>query len=97
MRPWEALGLDWPTERVMEKLAERFIRPYHVEDIFLNGAVYMRNQQGKTGDWKMIGMTSQGKILTIVVMTVESTQLLRPITGWPATDRDIEYFWTKRR
>jgi len=97
MRPWEAEGLDWATERVIQKLLDRGIFQYQVEQVFLNAPAYKRNLEGNTGDWKMIGWTNGSRELTIIVLTIEETRLLRPITGWPATELESKYFHAKRR
>jgi len=43
------------------------------------------NVRHHAGDWKMMGKTSGGRRLTIVVRFYEDRAVLRPITGWETT------------
>lgn len=97
MLPWEAEGFDWATERVIEKLADRRISQFQVEEVFLNGAAFKSNRIDQTGDWLMIGLTNRGRPLTVVVLVIDETRSLRPITGWDSSISEVDYFRRKRR
>lgn len=84
MHPAQAEAFEWD-EANDAHLAVHGIRPEDVEEVWLNGAVWVRNRRGRAGDWKMLGRTDGGRALTIVVQLRVHARLLRAITGWDTT------------
>ncbi len=53
--------------------------------MFLTDPAWARNKRRGSGDWKMVGVTEGGRVLTVVMAVNERTRWLRPITGWAST------------
>lgn len=68
------------------ELARHHITAAEVEEVFADDPTWVPNRRRRSGDWKMIGDTSGGRLLTIVVRHDNDARLLRPITGWDATE-----------
>lgn len=86
MHPRDAELFDWDEENERElETSEHPIKPWEPEEVFENGPKWIKNKKSGSGDWKMIGETSGGRTLTIVVTTNEVNRSIRPITGWPTT------------
>lgn len=88
MHPSEAEGFEWNDGNEGE-LARHGIRPFEVEQVWGNDPAFAGNRAGMAGDWKMVGRTDGGRVLTIIVLTKPDTRTLRSITGYdsPAGDR----------
>lgn len=64
MHPALAECFEWDDANVAH-LAVHGIRPEEVEEIWLNDPIWAPNRRGRSGDWKMIGLTDAGRPLTI--------------------------------
>jgi uncharacterized DUF497 family protein len=84
MHPAQAEGFEWDDANVAH-LAAHGIRPEEVEEVWLNGPVWVPNRRGRSGDWKMIGWTDAGRALTVVLQLKAQVQMMRAITGWDTT------------
>ena len=97
--PSTADGFEWDYEADgnVEHLARRSpaIREWEVEEIFNNRPRWVPNRR-KSGDFKMIGRTDDGRELTIIVEWKPSTMTLRAFTGWPCTTGERTRYLRKR-
>jgi hypothetical protein len=95
MHPSRSGGFDWREESETH-LARHGVRPWEVDEVFLNGPVWAPNKKGMTGAWLMLGWTDGGRALSIVVAMDEDTAMLRAITGWDTTTAEAARFLRKR-
>lgn len=87
MHPAQAFGFEWDEDNE-EHLASHGITPWEVEQVFLNGPVWVPNRKDRSGAWKMLGWTDGGRALTIILVVIEAAKtpgMLRAFTGWDAT------------
>jgi hypothetical protein len=84
MNPYEAESIDWDADNE-EHLALHRIYPWDVEDVIANSEVWVPNKRVGSGDWKVIGPDSGGRMLTVVCEYDSGRRFLRPITGWETT------------
>lgn len=90
--PYDAEGWDWDEGNETE-LAGHHIVPEEVYTVWENGPLFVPNVKHRAGDWKMIGVTSGGRRLTIIVRFEEERLLNRAITGWDSTEGErSKYF-----
>jgi len=90
--PSQAEAWDWDAGNEAE-LAAHGIRPEEVQEVWASGARFAPNKRHRPGDWKMMGLTTAGRRLSIVVRYDSGRRTLRPITGWDATDGErTKYF-----
>jgi hypothetical protein len=91
VHPRDSEGFEWDEANESE-LAAHQIRPWEVEEVFLNSPRWSRNKAARSADWKMVGRTDAGRPLTIVVSMNQRTLWLRPVTGWkPTADEEAKY------
>jgi uncharacterized DUF497 family protein len=55
------------------------------ESVFWNGCTFVPNKRYRSGDWKMIGLTDGGRVLTLVISYDSGFRRIRVITGWDTT------------
>ncbi len=99
MHPAQATRFEWD-EATEGHLASHGIAPWEVEQVFLNEPVWVPNRKNRSGAWKMIGWTDNGRALTIIVAVSKSAGtpgMLRAFTGWGATTGDFTRYLNKRR
>lgn len=82
--PTQAETFDWDEGNEAE-LAAHHISPAEVHQVWENGPLFVPNIRHRAADYKMVGLTSGGRRLTIVVRYDSERRLLRPITGWDIT------------
>ena len=82
--PTTATAWEWDDGNERE-LAGHGISSMDVYEVWANGAYWVPNRRGRSGDWKMCGRTDGGRRLTVVVRFYPDRGLIRPITGWDAT------------
>lgn len=82
--PRDAEFIEWD-ESNEEHLAEHSIGPAEVQNVIEEAMTWAPNKKNRAGDWKVIGKTHGGRLLTIVVRYDEDRRCLRPITGWETT------------
>lgn len=70
------------------KIARHHLTPLEVEAVFDNEPGWKPNKRGMAGNWKMIGRTNGGRILTVIVLWKEEQRILRAITEWGAGKGD---------
>ncbi len=87
MGPSHAEALLWDEGNESELGVHR-ISTVDVEEVFWSNPIWFRNRRNRSGDWKMLGRTGGGRVLTIVCAWEEDRRALRPITGWDATDAE---------
>jgi uncharacterized DUF497 family protein len=56
-----------------------------VRKVFYNEGVFCSNKNAGTGDWKLVGRTNAGRVLTVVLHYNEEARSIRAITGWDST------------
>lgn len=98
MHPAQAAGFEWDDANEGH-LAARGITPWEVEQVFLNGPVWVPNRKNRSGAWKMVGWTDGGRALTIIVAAGESREtpgMLRAFTGWDATAGEFTRYLNRR-
>lgn len=89
MHPRDAEVFDWDEGNEAELETPRHpIKPWEVEEVFQNGPLWVRNKREGSGDYKMIGETDGGRLLTVVVTTNDANNSIRPITGWEVTQAE---------
>lgn len=94
MHPSQAEEFEWDEGNERELAAHR-IRPEEVEEVYCDHPIFMRNKQGRSGDWKMVGYTDAGRALTIIVLVKDAGRILRAITGWDAPRGDRSRYLEK--
>ncbi len=85
MDPRSAEALEWDEGNESELAAHR-ISSLDVEDVFWSKPIWFPNRDNRSGEWKMLGRNRGGRALTIVCAWDDVRRVLRPITGWDATD-----------
>lgn len=95
--PEEAEAFEWDddedergnTAHLAEDRADRPGIPWwEVEEVFENGGFFVPNKKGRSGTWKMLGLTKGARRLTVIVEYDEVRRILRPITGWDCTSEE---------
>jgi uncharacterized DUF497 family protein len=82
MHPSFAEHIEWD-EGNEPKLASHRISTEEVEDLLYQSPRWLQNPgEGRSGHFKVVGITSAGRALTIIFEWKEITRSLRPITGW---------------
>lgn len=84
MHPTYASEFIWD-EGNEEELHRHGISPVEVEQVFEGNSVWAPNKKGMSGDWKMVGVTKGGRVLTIILAWEEQELRIRAITGWDTT------------
>src|SRR5215203_7344399 len=97
MHPREAEGFEWDEEENEAEPWAHSIRSWEVEQVHRNKPVWVRNKAEGSGDYKMVGKTTGGRRLTIVVEVKAAKRLLRPITGWESTKGELSRYGGGRR
>lgn len=94
MGPEDAEAFEWDpddedtgnTAHLAESRPDRpGIAWWEAEEVFSNSGVFVPNKKEGTGDWKLVGRTDGGRLLTLVVHYDEIRRVLRVITGWDTT------------
>jgi hypothetical protein len=85
LEPRHAEAFEWDDGNESELAAHR-ISTIDVDDVFLSKPIWFPNRNNRPGNWKMVGKNRGGRALTIVCTWDEVRRVLRPITGWDATD-----------
>jgi hypothetical protein len=67
-------------------LARHGITPGEAEEVFKNRGRFARNRRDRSGDWLLVGLTDQGRALTLVLVYDTGRRLLRVFTGWDTTE-----------
>lgn len=70
------------------KLADHAINAEEVLQLLENRYTVRRNKNAATGDRQLIGETSGGRMLTVVLAETLVPGRWRPITGWDSTDAE---------
>ena len=68
-----------------------------VEDLVFWGTWVRARNTRYPNQIRIIGYTPAGRWLTIALERTEMPGAWRPITGWPTTEREIDYFAARRR
>jgi uncharacterized DUF497 family protein len=90
--PNNAEAWDWDEANEAELARHGILLP-DVEQIWMNGPVLAPNKRRRAGDWKMIGFTDGGRLLTVILRYDADRRLLRPITGWETTDGERRRYY----
>ena len=90
MHPSQAETFEWDAANERE-LARHRIASREVTDLFESRPVWLRNKRHASGNWRMVGRTAGGRVLTVIVLYRPETRTLRPITGWDATRGERSY------
>lgn len=74
-------------------LLNRHIEPADVWEVFYSDPVFIEDERGGSGDWKMVAPVPGG-YLTIVLTesTTREFTLARPITGWESERWEIDAY-----
>lgn len=89
MNPYSAEDIAWDEGNESE-LAAHQIRPTEVMEVWDDEQlVFAPNKKNRAGNFKMIGSTYGGRVLTIVVHYDGEARILRPITGWNSTTGEL--------
>ena len=90
MHPRQAATFEWDAANE-DELARHRLMPREVVDVFDSEPVWLRNKRQGSGNWRMVGRTAGGRVLTVIVLYRAETRTLRPITGWDATRGERSY------
>jgi uncharacterized DUF497 family protein len=82
--PTSGEAWEWDEGNEAELAAHR-ISPDDVYEVWENSPIWVPNIRRRAGDWKMLGTTNGGRLLTIVIRFYPDRRALRAITGWKAT------------
>ncbi len=88
MHPDEATDLEFDEDNEAH-LARHEITPIEVFQVWVDRPVFVPNKKNMAATWLMLGDTAGGRALTVAVLCVEPTRLLRPITGWESTAGEL--------
>lgn len=69
-------------------LAAHGIATHEAEEVFANGGVFVPNKRSGSGDWKLIGPTNGGRLLTLILVYKAERRVLRVFTGWESTNAE---------
>jgi uncharacterized DUF497 family protein len=92
--PERAEGFEWDDDEdergntahlVESRPDRRSISPWEAEEVFSNGGVFVPNKKHRSGDWKLVGRTDSGRVLTLVLHYDQGRRIIRVITGWDST------------
>ena len=62
-----------------------------VGEVLARAPAFIPNNPGRSGSHRMVGPDSRDKLWTIVIVEVDDHRhRWRPITGWPATTREVQ-------
>lgn len=87
---------QWDDENIGE-LAAHGVSEDTVLDVWMERPGYRRNTEARPG-YFMIGPDRGGTFWTVVIVEVRGKPgLWRAVTGWRAEERDINWYWGKRR
>ncbi len=84
LHPNSASEFVWDEGNARE-LSRHKVTPSEVEEVFSAGASWLPNKKNRSGNWKMIGYTNGGRVLTLILFWDEEKRSLRAITGWDST------------
>jgi len=78
--------IQWDEDSELE-LAQAAIGPWEVEEAFLNGAFFALSKL-RADHAKMVGVTNEGRYVTVILQLNRVARLLRPLTGWNSTPEE---------
>ena len=90
--PTHAEEWEWDEGNETE-LWRHGVVPREIEEVFANGPRWARNRRGRPADWKMMGVTNGGRLLTVVVRYDPARRWLRPVTAWDSTTGERRRFF----
>lgn len=86
MHPSQAETFEWDAANERELTRHR-ITPREVIDVFESGPVWLRNKRQASGNWRMVGRTGGGRVLTVIVLYRSETRTLRQLPA--GTRREV--------
>src|ERR687883_586369 len=90
--PAFAEGFEWDDEEEdtgnTAHLARHGITPVEAEEVYYNRGVFARNKREGSGDWLLVGSTTGGRTLTLILSYDPTRRIMRIFTGWDATPRE---------
>lgn len=97
MHPSQAIAFEWDEGNERE-LARHHVTAEEVEQVFLTDhPLWARNRRGRSGEWLMVGVTTGGRLLTVVIRMKDDGDTLRAITGWDSATGERTQYLSKRR
>jgi uncharacterized DUF497 family protein len=88
--PRDAEWIEWDGCNE-KKLARHQISAGEVEQVWERGPTVLRNKKSGSGDFLLVGRTSGGRALVVVVAYDSRRRTIRPITGWDCPDSMAHY------
>ena len=73
------------------KLAAHGVAQYEADDMILENAWVVDVDDYYANQVRVIGPTSSGRFITLVLDATDDPSVWRPITGWPSSDAEIAY------
>lgn len=92
----EVERLEWWPDNIA-KLHEHRISPREVDSILVADDWVVATQPDYPDQLRMIGPTTAGRLLTIVLAPTEEPAVWRPVTGWDAAISEIAYYRREHR
>lgn len=86
-------GFEWDEGNALHLQLNHGIEPEEAEEVFAVTPFFRRT---KKGHYVAFGPTSEGRYLTIV-FELKDKGLVRPITGWDMSKKEIRYYKKHRR
>lgn len=93
MHPDDADDLDLDDANIGH-FAEHGVTASEVEQVWLNGPVWLPNKKGRAALWLMLGWTNGGRPLFVPVEVDEVRSRIRPV-GARTCEKDEVYRWLK--
>lgn len=93
--PWFSEHTDFDDANE-EHIARHRVRPDEVLSVQESEPLWRPNKKSGTGEWQMIGWTSAGRALIVVVQWDEVRRSIRPITARDCTEAEVAR-WLKGR
>jgi hypothetical protein len=82
--------LAWYSANIA-KLAAHGVAQYEADDMIIEDAWVVDVDDYYPDQFRVIGPTSSGRFLTLVLEATDAPEVWRPVTGWPSSDVEIAY------
>lgn len=81
----------WPDNEA--KLLAHGIRRDEVEGLVRRDAWVIGTHKDYPGQIRVTGVTLGGRFITVAMAPTDDPVAWRPVTGWYATDEELDYYW----
>ena len=81
----------WPENEA--KLLDHAIRRDEVEGMVQRDAWVIGTHEDYPGQIRATGVTPRGRFITVAMAPTGDPTVWRAVTGWTATDDELDYYW----